>query len=468
MPHACPRNKGTAPTKTFPPHVRLVLSIYRGLMRAATPITSRLFQRWGKQNVRWIHSMGIYDTPRPTGPVVWIHGAGLGELRSTLPLIKHLRAFDSSVSIVLTCYDELSFKTFRNKFPDGVHLVFLCIDTPLYTKRFLDHWTPDSACFIGSEVWPTLWCALYCRSIPLVNIGFTMGPKSLHSWKKLGKTLDTLLGFSQGIWMLDRDKAYAWARQRGLVHEKLMPSQKYLIQPYALSVPPSGKSPKNPMEGSGLWWMASCVLMAEEGPLILEVHARLKKIYPDLILVWALRHPLKTPVVPGADQRGFSYGFRSQSLEVSKDWDIYFVDTYGELDQFYLQAPFAVMGDTLHVKGGGHNIIEPIAQGCLPIVGTYSPSAKHLIEDFLPVGAVVQIPPCELFEQVLYFLQHPEEARELAAKGQGVLAQKKQELSDFLDALMPKIIPPSTRHQSAPPSMPHQSSSASPLTHGEK
>ena len=37
---------------------------------------------------------------------------------------------------------------------------FVPLDVPAWVARFLDHWRPDAAAFVESEIWPNLIAAL--------------------------------------------------------------------------------------------------------------------------------------------------------------------------------------------------------------------------------------------------------------------------------------------------------------------
>ena len=51
-----------------------------------------------------------------------------------------------------------------------------------YVVRFLDHWKPDFAILIESELWPNMLNALRARMIPAALINGRMSDKSFRRW----------------------------------------------------------------------------------------------------------------------------------------------------------------------------------------------------------------------------------------------------------------------------------------------
>ncbi|HEY6027179.1 MAG TPA: glycosyltransferase N-terminal domain-containing protein, partial [Pseudolabrys sp.] len=72
------------------------LRLYRLLSTAGEPLTSILLARRlarGKElDDRIGERRGETAAERPAGPLVWLHGASVGELMSVLPLIERLSA----------------------------------------------------------------------------------------------------------------------------------------------------------------------------------------------------------------------------------------------------------------------------------------------------------------------------------------------------------------------------------------
>ena len=136
----------------------LTLRAYRLLTAAATPLAPALIShrlRHGKElPARLNERYGESGFSRPSGPLVWIHGASVGELLSVIPLIERISERDFAV--LCTSGTVTSANLAEQRLPKGVIHQFVILDTPRFVKRFIDHWRPDLALFVESDLWPNL------------------------------------------------------------------------------------------------------------------------------------------------------------------------------------------------------------------------------------------------------------------------------------------------------------------------
>jgi 3-deoxy-D-manno-octulosonic-acid transferase len=72
----------------------------------AAPIIELYLRRrlaLGKENpARFSERQGIASQPRPSGPLLWLHAASVGEAQSALALIKLILASDERLKILMT------------------------------------------------------------------------------------------------------------------------------------------------------------------------------------------------------------------------------------------------------------------------------------------------------------------------------------------------------------------------------
>src|SRR5262245_65475418 len=89
-----------APTRSsteaiVPDRLPMTLRLYRGLTSAATPLAPYLLShrlKRGKEHPRrLLERQGESTIGRPPGPLVWIHGASVGEMLAVIPLIERIR-----------------------------------------------------------------------------------------------------------------------------------------------------------------------------------------------------------------------------------------------------------------------------------------------------------------------------------------------------------------------------------------
>ena len=58
----------------------------------------------------------------------------------------------------------------------------------------LDHWRPDAAGFVESEIWPNLLFACQARRIPLMLVNARISPRSFAQWRRLPGLARALFG----------------------------------------------------------------------------------------------------------------------------------------------------------------------------------------------------------------------------------------------------------------------------------
>ncbi|MBY0421509.1 MAG: hypothetical protein K2Q06_04340, partial [Parvularculaceae bacterium] len=121
----------------------LGLRLYRAATEAARPFADLALQRRLKQGkedpLRIAERRGVAGRPRPEGPLVWIHGASVGESLSVLPLVERLKQSRPSHNFLVTTGTVTSAKLMAERLPPGAFHQYIPIDHPRYVDEFLDH-----------------------------------------------------------------------------------------------------------------------------------------------------------------------------------------------------------------------------------------------------------------------------------------------------------------------------------------
>jgi 3-deoxy-D-manno-octulosonic-acid transferase len=129
--------------------------------------------------------------PRPPGPLVWVHGASVGEMLAVIPLIERIRALDFAV--LVTSGTVTSAALAEQRLPQGALHQFIPLDAPRFVARFLDHWRPDLALFVESDLWPNLILACTDRTVPMILVNGRLSKRSFSRWRLLPGTIAALL-----------------------------------------------------------------------------------------------------------------------------------------------------------------------------------------------------------------------------------------------------------------------------------
>ena len=345
------------------------LLAYRALTAAASPFLPAILRgraaRGREDEARMGERLGHASVARPAGPLVWLHGASVGEGLSLLPLIERLLAADAPPTVLVTSGTVTSAKLLGARLPPGAIHQFAPVDTPGASRRFLDHWRPDAAAFAESEIWPGLLIDARRRGVRTALISARLSTASLTGWTRSRAVARAVFaGFDL---VLAQDDAVA----AGLVALGARDDGRLNLKLAGDPLPFDALALAEASEGVG----GRPVLLAAsthpgEDEIVLDAFAQAAGAGPA-ILVIVPRHPDRGPAVAElATARGHATSLRSAGDPLRRDVRVHVADTLGELGLWYALAAengAAVVCGSLLPGPGGHNPLEPARQEC-PII----------------------------------------------------------------------------------------------------
>ncbi len=347
----------------------MTLRVYRKLSSVMVPLSPAVINqrlRMGKEDpARVGERRGMSADVRPAGPLVWIHGASVGEVLAAAALIERLRALN--LRILLTSGTVTSAAIVAKRFPPDVIHQYVPYDSPRYVARFLDHWRPSLALFIESDLWPNLILSSAARRLPMVLINGRMSQRSFPRWRRVAGTISALLDkfdicLAQS--QIDADRFTALGSRNVMVTGNLK-----------LDVPaPPADANKLDMLMSmtrGRPVVVAASTHPGEEEIVTATHRTLAGFFPGLLTVIVPRHPDRGEAIARMiAASGLSPTLRSHEDLPTATTDIYIADTMGELGLFYRLAPIVFMGGSL-VEHGGQNPIEAIKLGASIVHGPH-------------------------------------------------------------------------------------------------
>lgn len=339
----------------------LLLTLYRWLTAALAVFAPALLKwrlRRGKEDAERLEERtGLASKARPDGRLVWLHGASVGEAIALLPLIEALRA--RNLQILLTTGTVTSASLMQSRLPAGAIHQFAPLDAPAFVRRFLDHWRPNLVLLAESEIWPNTLVETADRGIPIALVNARLSQRSAGRWKKLPKTIGTLLR-KIDITLAQTQEDSVRFQELGAPLVAIAGNLKYDVP--ALPCDPLELAELKSRIGSRPVWVAASTHEGEE-EIALDAHERLKARWPGIVTIIVPRHPERgIQVGVLAALRGIPVKLRSRKEEIGKDGCIYIADTIGELGLFYRVAGIVFVGRSL-VRHGGQNPIEPAKLG---------------------------------------------------------------------------------------------------------
>ena len=352
----------------MPNTLPLALRAYQLGSALGTPIASQLLtrrQKRGKEHPERLRErLGQPSMPRPKGPLVWVHGASVGEMLATIALIERLRAQDFAV--LVTSGTVTSAALAEQRLPNGVTHQFIPLDAPRFVRRFLDHWRPGLALFVESDLWPNLICSSAKRKIPMIIINGRLSERSFKRWRRVPGVIAALLNQFDLCLAQSATDAERYAK---LGAPRVSATGNLKLDVPALPADEAALRRLKDIVGKRPVMLAASTHAGEEAAVI-GVHRRLRAKFPSLLTIVVPRHPARgESIAEEAKGAGLSVALRSRRAQPMPDIGIYIADTLGELGLMYRLAPIVFMGGSL-ASHGGQNPIEAIRLGAAIIHGS--------------------------------------------------------------------------------------------------
>ncbi|MFG6582505.1 3-deoxy-D-manno-octulosonic acid transferase [Sulfitobacter sp. 1A12779] len=311
--------------------------------------------------------LGHASQPRPEGQLIWFHAASVGESLSVLALIDRMGHALPQAHFLITSGTATSARLVGGRLPPRTRHQFAPLDAPGPLKRFLDHWRPDAALFVESELWPQMLRRTHARGTAMALINARLSQRSIESWQKR----PALAGFLFGVFDLILTQNDAMARAMATINapaDRVTPgiNLKSMAGPLPQDDGTIAEA-REALEGRPVW-IASSTHPGEE-KAVLEAHRQLLERIPELCLILAPRHPERGDEVAGLiASYGLTHGRRTRG-DMPRE-QVYLADTLGELGTWYGLSEIVFLGGSLHPIGG-HNPYEVAQAGAMVLSGTH-------------------------------------------------------------------------------------------------
>lgn len=414
----------------------LSLSLYRAATTVLEPFAPLLLERRAKagkeDRARLNERLGRPTTPRPVGPLVWLHGASVGESLSILPLVERLRAERPDATVLVSSGTVTSAQLLARRLPAGAIHQFLPVDTPGGARRFLDHWRPDLAVFVESELWPNLLLTAKDRGVQLALVSAKLSDKSYRSWQ--ARPFAAWRLFSGFDLILAQD---------GRAADRLTSLGGTVAGQADLKF---GSAPL-PVDAAAL---ASLRVRLGDRPLLLaasthpgedEIVLAAWRALPDRPrLVIAPRHVERGPAIAEAARAtGASVALRS--AEPDDLAEVVVADTLGELGLWYRLADLALVAGSLVAGIGGHNPLEPARLDCPIVSGPHVENWLTAYADLRAVGGAAFADASVLGQRLAALLAESERLEAQAVRAQAFVSARDAEARAGLDRIL-DLLPP--------------------------
>ena len=364
----------------------IALTLYRvatGLAEPLAPWLLRTRARRGKEDPsRLGERMGRPGRARPEGPLLWIHGASVGESLSHLPLVERMARERPDVNVLVTSGTRTSAQLLAQRLPAAAIHQFAPLDAPAAARRFLEHWRPDLAIFVESELWPNLLVAAREQGVRLALLGARISERSARRWGRAPTSAAALLEGFDLIYAQDQDTR-DWIEDLGVEVTGRLDLKRaagpLACDQVALTAMRREIGDRPVVLGASTH--------AGEEALLAEAAAGCD---PRPLLVIVPRHPERGAEAAAALRtHGWTAARRSLGETLAGDADAYVADTLGELGLFFRLADVVVMGGGFIEGLSGHNPLEPARLGKPVISGPHVDAFAETYADLTADRAVL-------------------------------------------------------------------------------
>ena len=418
----------------------ILLPLYRIMSTVGAPAIywylKRRLARGQEDRLRFDERKGIGLIARPAGPLIWVHGASVGESLTILPLINRLLEICPGLHVLVTTGTVTSATLLDERLPQRAIHQYVPIDRQAYVRRFLDHWRPELALWIESEFWPNLVTITSNRGIPLILLNGRVSPESFAGWRKARGLMTRMLRcFTLCLAQTDTDADRL--RALGASQVEVLGNLKYATP--ALPADMGNLDFLRDHIGTRPCWLAASTHPGEEA-LVGGVHQALKTMYPNLITIIVPRHPDRGKAIAEAlSALGLTVMRRSKGDAIVSKTDIYLADTLGELGLFFRLSPISFMGKSL-VDLGGQNPLEPARLGSAVLFGPHMWNFADISRRLLDADAAVEVGDANALTAAVDRLLADSDLCEARGQKGKIIADSENDVLDRVtDALAPYI-----------------------------
>ncbi len=329
---------------------------------------------------------GLYRTPAPEAPVIWLHAVSVGETRAAAPLVERLLQQYPDHTILLTHATPTGRATGEQLFGDRVLRTYLPYDLPEAVDLFLNHYRPRLGLLLETELWFNLIAACDRKRIPLLLVNARLSEKSARGYTRLGKLTAQALGQLKGI-AAQTEADAARLRALGAPEVTITGNLKFDVTPPA-DAAVQGQALRAALGTQRQVLLAASTREGEEA-LVLDAIEQLPS--PALLTVIVPRHPQRFDAVADLlTQRGIPYVRRSAHVDVPADCRVVLGDSMGEMHTYYAACDIAFIGGSL-LPFGGQNLIEACAMGKPVIIGPHTFNFEAATRMAVDANAALQV-----------------------------------------------------------------------------
>ena len=313
---------------------------------------------------------------------MWCHVASVGEAMSILPLIENFEQDEKIKKILITTITLSSAEVLQKRFGQNKKVIhqFLPLDIPKFTYKFLNHWSPNLAIFIDSEIWPNLIFNIKKKDIPLLLVNGRITKKTFLRWSYF-KNFSKDIFEKFNLCLAGSNETENFLRILGAKNIKNYGNLKFSKTKLDRKTDLNTEILKK-IENRKIWCAAST--HPSEEMLCAKTHLELKKTFSNILTVIIPRHVSRAEgIVRDLSKLNLKVTLYSEFEKIDNDTDVLLINAYGESLKFYNLSKCVFIGKSTVkslIKNSGQNPIEAARLGCKIFHGPHVNNFKEIYE----------------------------------------------------------------------------------------
>lgn len=383
--------------------------------------------------------------PRGGESPFWIHTVSVGEVISTVPLVRGLQRLHPGVPIVFSSITPAGRAMAERLLEHGARVICFPFDHPIPVWLALRRARPRLFLHTETEIWPFFLLMLGRMGIPTAIVNGRISARSCRRFGRFRFFLRQVLLSVRVFAMQTRTDC------RRIIRIGADPGRVYLTgnMKFDVALPDESEEKGRALRKETGFGRGGLVLVAGsthegEEQVLLSVFTRLKREMPGLKMLLAPRHPERCAELERmCGQAGVSAVRRTaRGGKPGPDGaDVLLLDTMGELVHAYALADVVFVGGSL-VPVGGHNPLEPILHRKPVLFGPYTDKIAETVGVLEEVGGGVRVGGKEeLLEQMRALLRDPERREAAGRAAYGILSEHRGATERNLAILEPFLYP---------------------------
>jgi 3-deoxy-D-manno-octulosonic-acid transferase len=380
----------------------LIFVLYRIALTAAFPFILAYVLFRGIKDRRYFINLSerfgfLPSAFQRTAPgAVWLHAVSVGEVLSSVELLRRIRASQPAAALFVSCSTLAGRALAEEKLTGLADAVFYVpIDFCWAVRRVLRTIRPALVVVMETEIWPNLFRESIRSGAKLLVVNGRISNRAAPKYQRWKWFFNTVLQQPDAI------LAQSEADRRNYIALGAPPDRVRYIGNLKYDFNPDAAAIAEPIQrflsasGNRKIWIAASTMPSsasvtrddpDEDDEVIAAFRQLE----DVLLILVPRKPERFDIAAGKFQAAGINFVRRTSLKPDSIAPVLLLDSIGELSGLFSVADVVLMGGSL-ARRGGHNILEPALFGKAIIVGPHMENFAEIALRFSDASALMRI-----------------------------------------------------------------------------